>query len=999
MLQETAWLQPEVTSIGRLPMHSVPHPEHMLLDGTWRFQLLDRADEEPASQWREIVVPGCWTMQDTGDLPHYTNVVMPFQGRPPEVPGSNPTGIYERTFEAPLEWAGRRVVLHVGAAESVLIVRLNGNEVGLSKDSHLAAEFDITLFVRPGESNMLTLRVIKWSDASYVEDQDQWWHAGITRSVFVYTTSKVYLADIQAVAGLQANFTRGRLNLQVDVAFDGLQPESGWTVVAEIADQTLQAEVPAPDARPRMHVTGSDRDLIQGRPARLPIGPAETERLRHIQEHRAPPVEGHVVFPSLELPNIQPWSAEVPHLYPLRITLRAPSDQEVESVAIQIGFRNVSVEGLTLLFNGQPILVRGVNRHDFDQYTGRAVTRESIRQDLVLMKQCGFNAVRTSHYPNDPALLELCDELGMYVIAEADVESHAFINAVCDDPRYLNAWVDRVSRMARRDKNHACVMAWSLGNESGYGANHDAAAGWLRRYDPTRPLHYEGAIRWDWSSDQTVSDITCPMYPPIFAIVEHTKSGHQRHPLIMCEYSHAMGNSNGCLAEYWDAIEATPGLQGGFIWEFWDHGLVQRLPDGGTRWAYGGDFGESPNDGNFCLDGLVRPDRSPKPAMTEHRFLASPIRATADEALLRTGHVEIHNRQFFRDLSWLRARFEIADGGVTVHSGDLVLPPLGHRQKASCEIPGWWQLPPPSGERHLTLHYLIAEALPWTEAGFPIGWDQLQISCAVPRTRPDATRSVDVDAEGLLHDPAFASAPRLSLWRAPTDNDRIGGMAARWDAWGLPDLERHLLEIQREAGCTRVLSEYLATRGVRIRHQQTSRAADDGSVLVEEVVDIPPELEDLPRVGTVFELQPGFERLEYFGGGPHEGYPDRKRSALIGLWQSTVTDQYVPYVRPQENGGHTDVRFLHIHASDATVRIELERPSHATVLHFRASDLANATHDVELAPRAETVVHLDAAHRGLGTASCGPDTLSRYLVGPGRYWWAWSIKRLAASGA
>src|SRR5205823_5254069 len=268
------------------------------------------------------------------------------------------------------------------------------------------------------------------------------------------------------------------------------------------------------------------------------------------------------------------------------------------------------------LINGRAELLRGVNRHDFDQHTGRVIRADDMRQDLSLMKQFGFNALRTSHYPNDPRLLDLCDELGLYVIDEADIESHAFISSLCDDPRYLNAWVDRVSRMVRRDQNHASIIAWSLGNESGYGANHDAAAGWLRRYDPSRPLHYEGAIRWDWSSDQTVSDITCPMYPPISAIVGHAQSGQQRHPLIMCEYSHAMGNSNGCLAEYWDAIESTPGLQGGFIWEWWDHGLiqVQQLPDGRTRWAYGGDFGDEPNDGNFCLDGLVWPDRRPKPA-------------------------------------------------------------------------------------------------------------------------------------------------------------------------------------------------------------------------------------------------------------------------------------------------------------------------------------------------------------------------------------------------
>ena len=286
----------------------------------------------------------------------------------------------------------------------------------------------------------------------------------------------------------------------------------------------------------------------------------------------------------------------------------------------------MEIRGVDLLVNGRRVLLRGVNRHDFDQHTGRVISSESMRADLVQMKQFNFNAVRTSHYPNDPAFLDLADELGLYVIEEADIETHAFQSTLCDDSRYLAAWVSRVSRMVERDKNHPSVIAWSLGNESGYGSNHEAAAAWVRRYDPSRPLHYEGAIRFDWTSDQGVSDLTCPMYPQLASIVAHATSGRQRHPLIMCEYSHAMGNSNGTLAEHWDAIESTPGLQGGFIWEWWDHGLVQTLPDGSQRWAYGGDFGDEPNDGNFCCDGLVWPDRTPKPALFEHKQLGAPVR-------------------------------------------------------------------------------------------------------------------------------------------------------------------------------------------------------------------------------------------------------------------------------------------------------------------------------------------------------------------------------------
>ena len=986
-------LEPELTARGRLPMHSVPHPDRFVLDGRWRFQLLARADAEVTTEWGEIDVPGCWTMQGFADRPQYTNVVMPFGGAPPDVPKANPTGVYQRSFDAPAEWSDRRVVLHIGGAESVLIVHLNGECIGFSKDSHLAAEFDVTGYLRIGRSNTLTLRVIKWSDASYLEDQDQWWHGGITRSVYLYTTATVHIADIYAVPGLAPDRRTGTLDLRMDISFEGLESAPGWGVRAEIGDQVLVQPVPV-NATERIHVTAQDRDLLERHAARLPVESRDQARYEWLLERRAPPPAGRVRFSMLQLPEVRVWSAEEPNRYPLRLTLHRPTGEAVEEVHLQVGFRSVTIEGLQLLINGRAVLLRGVNRHDFDQHSGRAVSAESIRQDLVLMKQYGFNAVRTSHYPNDPAFLELCDELGVYVVAEADIESHAFITSLCDDPRYLNAWLDRVSRLVRRDKNHASVVLWSLGNESGYGANHEAAAGWLRHYDASRPLHYEGAIRWDWSSDQTVSDITCPMYPPISAIVEHAQSNQQRHPLIMCEYSHAMGNSNGCLAEYWDAIESTPGLQGGFIWEWWDHGLVQRLADGRTRWAYGGDFGDVPNDGNFCLDGLVWPDRTPKPALMEHRFLASPLRARADQEMLRSGRVELHNRQLFRDASWLRVRYELADDSGILRSGDLSLD-LGPRKKRVVELPDW-QVPASSGESFLTLRYATAEPQAWAPEGLAVGWDQLQVTFSqtvVPRSAPG---QVDIDTDGWLVHPLIVAPPRLCLWRAPTDNDRIGGMSAHWQSWGVADLDRRLMRVENRANEVLVESQYFTSGGICIVHQQTLRSLAGGGVLVEEVADIPDELPDLPRVGTILELAPGLEHLTFYGSGPHETYPDRCRGGLIGRWQSTVTQQYVPYIRPQENGGHTAVRWLEL--ADTTgrgLRLASDQPCQMSVLHFRDADLARASHDVELTPCPETVVHLDAAHRGLGTASCGPDTLPSYLVRPSRYRWTWWILPLS----
>ncbi|HEX7490833.1 MAG TPA: glycoside hydrolase family 2 TIM barrel-domain containing protein [Candidatus Limnocylindrales bacterium] len=1006
------WLSPELTSASRLPMHSVPHLDRVVLDGRWRFQLLRSPDEEPSPDWAEAEVPGCWTMQGFWDLPHYTNVQMPFPGKPLQLPDVNPTGVYEREIDLTSEWlAGRRVVLHVGAAESVLIARVNGSEVGISKDSHLAAEFDVTALVKPGK-NAVSLRVVKWSDATYIEDQDQWWHGGITRSVCLYATAKVHLADVRVNAGLTADLASGTLELLADVEFTG-GAEPGWSIEARLGDGApLSADVPVANAGPGPRVNRADSDTLSryrfDLVARLVsvglTGPDKAE-WEAIESQLRPPLDGHARLTTI-IPNVVPWSAENPHLYPLHVALHSPSGVIVEEVDLRVGFRRVNVEGRHLLINGAEVLIRGVNRHDFDQHTGRVISPDSIRADLVAMKQFGFNAVRTSHYPNDPAFLDLADELGLYVIAEADIESHAFIDSLCDDPRYLGAWVDRVSRMVRRDKNHACVIAWSLGNESGHGASHDAAAGWVRRYDPSRPLHYEGAIRWQWSSKQNVSDLTCPMYPPISALVEHAGSGEQRHPLIMCEYSHAMGNSNGTLAEYWDAIEATDGLQGGFMWEWWDHGLVQRLPDGTTRWAYGGDFGDTPNDGNFCLDGLVWPDRRPKPALWEHRQLAAPVRVMPGPGGAAEGSIDLSNRQYFTGLGWLRAFWELTADGEVIRGGELELPDVAPRESATLSIPDWVPVARDGRELWLTISFRTAEALPWAPADFDVCWAQLSVAETAKQIAATATVSAGVatgtdapalDDSGLLCHELLAAAPRLLLWRAPIDNDRIVGLAEQWHEWGVDDLTRTLLSVRRDGGVAVVLSEEQTSSGIVIQHEQRLRAIPGGGAVIAEKVTIPTELTDLARVGVVMEAIGGLEQAEWFGRGPVESYPDRWRGAPIARWRSTVDAEYVPYVRPQENGGHAGVRWLEL--SDGAgrgFRITTDSPRQMSATHHRPADLAAVRHDVELKPRPETIICLDAAHRGLGTASCGPDTLPQYRVGPGTYEWTWQIAPLEA---
>ena len=982
-------------------MHSVDHLERLPLDGRWRFQLLDSPDASVGPEWGDAAVPSVWTMSGTWDHPHYTNVQMPFEGRPPTIPQLNPTGVYEREFDVPAAWAGRRIVLHVGAAESVLIVHLNGEEIGVGKDSHLASEFDLTDRLRPG-MNTLRLRVVKWSDTTFVEDQDQWWHGGITRPVFLYATDAIHLADVRVTTGLADDLTTATLDLEVTVGFPGDELPPGWTLEATLGglDRTMRSPVVGVDRRSLQGWTLEDQRIMFGHAAGLL--PAEEEALwTAVHRRMAPPLDGLVTW-HLELPGVERWSAEAPNRYPLTIVLRDPGGAVAEETTVQVGFRRVEIRGLDLLVNGARVFLRGVNRHDFDQHTGRVISPASMRADIVLMKQFGFNAVRTSHYPNDPAFLDLADELGMYVIGEADIESHAFQSTLCDDHRYLSQWVDRVSRMALRDKNHPSVIIWSLGNESGHGTNHEAAAAWLRRYDPTRPLHYEGAIRYDWTSDQGISDITCPMYPPISAIVGHARSGQQRHPLIMCEFNHAMGNSNGTLAEYWDAIESTPGLQGGFIWEFWDHGLVQALPDGRTRWAYGGDFGEWPHDGNFVLDGMVWPDRRPKPAMWEHKRLAAPVRISGSTADLAAGRLAVANHQHFSDLSWLRASYSLTVGGDEVAGSAFDLPPLGPGEQGTVTLPGWVAPPAGGGEAFLTVRIATASELPWAPAGFEVCALQLQIGTAAAAgakvPTPDPAGTVALDADGRLIHPLLAAAPALSLWRAPTDNDRIGGMAARWAELGVDRLERRFVGVDRVGPGTVVHSRFVTAAGIVVEHEAVYTCLVDGGIAVTETATLPDELTDLSRVGTVLEVVPGPEDLRWFGSGPHETYPDRKRGGLVGTWRSTVSDQLVPYVRPQENGGHADVRWLELTGVDgAGLRIELDEPRQVSVTHVRAADIAAADHDIDLVPVAETVIQLDAAHRGLGTASCGPDTLPEYRLGPGSYRWAWTLRDLRPS--
>jgi beta-galactosidase len=1036
------WMAPELIQINRLPSRATAYPYSdsraallnsrekspwfLSLNGEWDFHLAPKPEDVPtdfispdfapskSDAWRKMPVPGNWTVNDTFDKPHYTNVKMPFENEPPSVPENNPTGCYRMVLELPASWKDRRIVLHFGGAESVLYVYVNGQSVGLSKDSRLPSEFDITPFVTIGEKNIISAVVVKWSDASFIEDQDQWWMGGLHREVYVYATALVYLADLFATGSLENNYQDGRLKLKVKVGFPA-QPEDKWQIEAQLFEPKGKA--------------------VFKKPLRsaLPVGP-------------------HGSWPRLQaefnelIKKPLAWSAELPHLYKLVVTLKSPQGKVIESTSTRIGFRSIEVRDRMLLVNGRRVLIKGVNRHDHHDTKGKALDRETLRLDALTMKRFNFNAVRTSHYPNDPYWLDVCDELGFYVIDEANLESHDYEHQICRDRRYAAAFVERAVRMVERDKNHPCIILWSLGNESGHGPNHDAMAGWIRGYDPSRPLHYEqglylkhvieqpGKKRYD--AGYNVTDIVCPMYPSIEQIVQWaTDKNHpdRTRPLIMCEYSHAMGNSNGSLADYWDAFEKYPGLQGGFIWEWIDHGITQRTKDGQEYWAYGGDFGDQPNDFNFVCDGLVWPDRTPHPAIYEFKHLAQPIKVTSYHA--KTGVLELKNKQDFASLAWIHGEWELKISGKTAAKGKLPLLKAAPQKTEKIKL----KLPAlnlePEQEAFLNFRFVAAQKTAWCEAGHVVGWDQIALplkatkpamvakpakSSAQPLEVKSSGQNLSIGNDklrlsvatdsGLIDSLSWnghellARGPQLQVWRGATDNDGIKGWndpnktLGKWLVQGLDKLVLKTVSAQakpnRDGGVTLVFEQVgsctASPKAVQHRHTYTIRP--DGRMFVENVFVVNKAVPDLPRLGVVLSLKPGFEKLKWFGRGPLENYWDRKRSALVDLYESTVTGQYVPYILPQEHGNHTDVRWLSLENGAAGIRINAQGSLEFTASHFTAHDLYKAYHTYDLKPRPEVILSLDYHQRGLGTNSCGPDTLDQYKISPGRYLFRYNLQ-------
>ena len=995
------WENPQILSQHTEPAHTafIPYADEesalagdpgassqfRLLSGRWEFRYCPSPREVPPGfesesfdvwDWDAIQVPSNWQMLGYG-TPNYTNVAYPYPVDPPHVPQENPVGLYRRTFKVPAAWEGQQIFLRFEGVDSAFYVWVNGQQVGYSQGAHLPSEFNITQYLRVGE-NVLAVQVFQWSDGSYLEDQDMWRLSGIFRDVFLIAAPSVHMRDFAVRTTFDSSYRDAVLALCVVLANSGSDAAAGLKVSGRLLDASGRVVVDFP--------VGDSIQLDSGAETRLAVD--------------AP------------IPAPAKWSAEEPNLYTLLVCLTG-ADGAVQQVQRQsVGFRQIESVGGQVLVNGVPITIQGVNRHDTHPDLGHAVSFESMVKDVTLMKQHNINAVRTSHYPNDPRWLDLCDRYGLYVVDEADLECHGFgisgdLSQLSKDPAWEAAFIDRARRMVERDKNHPSIILWSLGNESGYGPNHDAMAAWIRQADPTRLIHYEGA------GESPVMDVHSQMYTSVEGLIHQGQRTDDPRPFFMCEYAHAMGLGPGNLKEYWDAIRAHRRLLGGCIWEWVDHGIRRHTESGEEWFAYGGDFGDKPNDGNFCIDGLNFPDRIPHTGLTEYKKILEPVEVEAVD--LAVGTVKISSRYSFSSLEKLNGSWAVLQNGEVIESG--ALPPLHilAGESATMKIPYALPTGKPGSEAWLNLSFTTTTGALWAPQGFELAWAQLPLPVSSPPpliSRALAAPALDVEdtdqyfvcrGEDFLIEidrwtgaitgweyagvPLVLQGPQFTVWRAPTDNDVHA--ANEWRNAGLdrlvPRVDRVALVKAGPAAAVievdTVLGPYSLSNAFGCSYRYTVYGS--GDVLLQTRVTPLRKLPHLPRIGLDMALPRSLDRLAWYGRGPHESYVDLKKSAKIGFYKGTVDEQHVPYVRPQENGNKSDVRWAALTDARGTGILAVGMPLlNVSARHYTTAELTRAQHTYELERADLTILNLDHAHGGIGSNSCGPGPLSQYLLQP-----------------
>ena len=944
-------------------------PWYKSLNGTWKFNLVENTAQRPedfymddydVSDWDNIKVPSNWQTEGFG-VPIYLNIDYPFSQNPPRIPHEyNPVGSYKRTFEVPESWNSRNVTIHFDGVESAFFIWVNGQKVGYSEGSRTPAEFNITPYLREGE-NSVAVEVYRWSDGSYLEDQDMWRLSGIFRDVYLYSTAVMHVRDFKVTTDLDSDYEDATLAVVAELQ-NLTGEEAGGALEVELLDKR-------------------DKQVFSGVSHSFSVDASGTAKVSLEKEVEDP----------------EKWTAETPNLYTMLLTLKDGDGEVLEVIPTQVGFREVDMRNGQLTVNGEAIMIKGANRHEHHPKTGHTISRESMIRDIKLLKQHNFNAVRTSHYPNTPMWYDLTDKYGLYLVDEANIESHGIgydpQETLANKPEWEKAHVDRIQRMVERDKNHPSVIVWSLGNEAGDGVNMVAGAEWIRENDPTRPIHYEQAGRRDYV------DMFSPMYHTVEQITGYAQ-GNPDRPLILCEYSHAMGNSNGGLKEYWEAFRQYEQLQGGFIWDWVDQGLEKTTPAGETFFAYGGDFGPAgvPSDGNFCMNGLVAADRTPHPALKEAAKLQQPVKVEGRD--LSNGRITITNRNRFKSLDYLTARWELKEDDQVVQQGTLEELDIAPGASEGYNLPfdmGDRELKP-GATYWLDIVFELNSVAPWAPKGHEVAWEQFQLPDSEPPMEVEAEshselnvslNKSDIEVKGSTFEVSFSKkhgglsslkAEGMNLiktpvspmfWRAPTDNDARGWniheKSGVWQSahknWAIRDVRveeasSHFVRIAFDGVLASVEADYSVTYTVY------------GSGEIKVDVSYKNSNEDpplMPRFGMKLQLPGELNNMRWYGKGPHATYWDRKEGAAVGVYEASVAEQFVNYSRPQENGNKTGVRWVTLTNNEGVGLAAFGLPTlSVSARHYAVQDLEGVRHLHQVDRRDEVYLYLDYKQMGVG---------------------------------
>lgn len=940
-------------------------PYFKSLNGVWDFFFAECKYDVPdahykvdfdASSWDTIPVPSCWQAQGYG-TPHYTNSVYPIPKDPPHIPDRNETGIYRTEFTVPASFAGRRTIIHFGGVNSAFTVYVNGVECGYSQCSHMPSEFDITDLL-DGELNLLSVEVYQFNCATYLEDQDYFRFSGIFREVYLYSVPKNPIKDFYVESSLTDNLNDGLLN--IECTYEG----PGAELIYYLYDNSGKLVIERP--------IGSDGKAV------------------------------------LEIDSPAKWNAEEPVLYTSVVVLFNHVGEPQDIRALNTGFRRIDIEEGIFKINGKPIKIKGVNRHDTHYLLGHAVTRQSMLDDVILMKQNNINTVRTSHYPSDPYFLDLCDEFGLYIIDEADLEAHGFEYNdpeydVSDKAEWLPHFVDRARRMVMRDRSHPSIIMWSLGNETRYGANHLAMISEIKKHSSSLPIHYERA------GERPGPDVVSVMYPHIDELVAQAKKTSESRPYFLCEYGHAMGNASGNLKEYWDAFYKYPRLMGGCVWEWVDHTLLTMDDSGKMFFGYGGDFGDIPNDNNFCMDGLNYPDRTPHTSLIELRKVMEPAKViNVDYANLT---FEIMNTNNFLNLDYLDCNLELFKNGYMVDEALLGPMNIPAGESHIFSIPFDIE---PGAEYSINLYFTLKESTLFAVRGFEVCRSQIIFEHEIAFTGLDSNMNIrpEIENDGrylrvsgadfmMTFDKLTAEmtdwfhrgvslidkGPTPDFFRAATDNDKAK-MRKIWLGMGLDRMigRTELFDVSESSNSIAVST--IKTMSA-IGQKPLFRVKSEYVIHYDGVLDIETEFEPfreteyIPRIGLGLKVPISMSSLKWYGRGPHESYIDKCQSSLIGVYEGETAQQLEPYEYPQESGNKLDTRWISF--TDKTgnaMMVIADTPVSASALLYSALELDKAAHQKDLLLDGSVCVHIDVDQTGIGNHSCGPETLEEYRLYP-----------------